>query len=89
MGDWARPAKAGRGDRATLARRPKMLRPFTAGLRQFDPAAEVTDEAVFGHVPGRMTPHVYREPEIGELLVTARQLGPKGGLGCGLGRFRW
>ena len=80
MADWARQAKAGHGDRATLARRLKMLRPFTAWLRQFDPATEVPDEAVFGRVPGRMTPHVYREPEIVELLAAARQLGPVGGL---------
>ena len=80
MAHWARQAKAGRGDRATLARRLKMLRPFTAWLRQFDPATEVPDEAVFGRVPGRMTPHVYREPEIIELLAAARQLGPEGGL---------
>jgi integrase len=80
MAEWARQAKAGRGDRATLARRLKMLRPFTAWLRQFDPATAVPDEAVFGRVPGRMTPHVYREPEIVELLAAARQLGPNGGL---------
>jgi integrase len=80
MADWARQAKAGRGDRATLARRLKMLRPFTAWLRQFEPATEVPDEAVFGRVPGRMTPHVYGEHEIIELLAAARQLGPKGGL---------
>ena len=80
MADWARQAKAGQGDRATLARRLNMLRPFTAWLRQFDPATEVSDEAVFGRVPGRMTPHVYREPEIVELLAAARQLGPVGGL---------
>ena len=80
MADWARQAKAGHGDRATLARRLKVLRPFTAWLRQFDPATEVPDEAVFGRVPGRMTPHVYREPEIVELLAAASQLRPEGGL---------
>ena len=58
MADWARQAKAGRGDRATLARRLKMLRPFTAWSRRFEPATAVPDEAVFGRVPGRMTPHV-------------------------------
>ncbi len=67
MADWARQAKAGHGDRASLARRLKMLRPFTAWLRQFEPATEVPDEAVFGRVPGRMTPHIYREPEIVDL----------------------
>ena len=80
MAAWARQAKAGRGDLATLARRLKMLRPFTRWLRQFDPATEVPDEAVFGQVPGRMTPHVYRELEIVELLAAARKLGPDGGL---------
>jgi integrase len=80
MAAWARQAKAGRGDHATLARRLKMLRPFTAWLRQFEPATAVPDEAVFGRVPGRMTPHIYRESEIVELLAAARQLGPEGGL---------
>lgn len=80
MADWARRAKAGRGGRATWARRLKMLRPFVSWLRQFEPTAEVPDEAIFGRVPGRMTPHVYRDSEIGELLAAARQLGPEGGL---------
>ena len=31
------------------------------------------DEAVFGPVPGRLTPHVYRDEEIVELLAAARQ----------------
>jgi integrase len=80
MATWARQAKAGRGDRPTWARRLKALRPFTSWLRQFEPATEVPDEAVFGAVPGRMTPHVYREAEIIELLAAARKLGPDGGL---------
>jgi integrase len=80
MAAWARQAKAGHRDRATSARRLKMLRPFTAWLRQFEPATEVPDEAVFGRVPGRMAPHIYREQEIVELLAAARQLGPPGGL---------
>ena len=80
MAAWARQAKAGHGDRSTWARRLKALRPFTSWLRQFEPATEVPDEAVFGAVPGRMTPHVYREPEIIELLAAAGKLGPEGGL---------
>ncbi len=80
MAAWARQAKGGHGDRATSARRLKMLRPFTAWLRQFEPITEVPDEAVFGRVPGRTTPHVYRDPEIVELLAAASQLGPLGGL---------
>ena len=80
MAAWARQAKSGNGDRATSARRLKMLRPFARWLRQFEPATEVPEEAVFGAVPGRMTPHVYRESEIVELLAAARQIGPDGGL---------
>jgi integrase len=80
MAAWARQAKGGHGDRATSARRLKMLRPFTAWLRQFEPTTEVPDEAVFGAVPGRMTPHIYREPEIVDLLAAASKLGPDGGL---------
>ena len=80
MAGWASQAKAGRGDRATLARRLKILRPFATWLRQFEPATEVPDEAVFGRVPGRVTPHIYREAEIVDLLAAARQLGPKDGL---------
>jgi integrase len=77
---WARQAKRGHGDRATSARQLKMLRPFTRWLRQFEPATEVPDEAVFGAVPSRTTPHVYRDSEIVELLAAARQIGPNGGL---------
>ena len=80
MAAWARQAKGGHGDRATSARQLQLLRPFTGWLRQFEPATEVPDEAVFGRVPGRMAPHVYREQEIVELLAAARQLGPLGGL---------
>ena len=80
MAAWARQAKGGHGDRTTSARRLKMLRPFTAWLRQFEPATEVPDEAVFGRVPGRMAPHIYREQEILELLIAAKQLGPPNSL---------
>jgi len=80
MAAWARQAKGGHGDRATSARQLRLLRPFTRWLRQFEPATEVPDEAVFGRVPGRMAPHVYREQEIVELLAAAKQLGPPDGL---------
>jgi len=80
MAAWARQAKSGHGDRATSARRLQMLRPFTGWLRQFEPATQVPDEAVFGRIPGRMAPHVYREQEIVELLAAARKLGPPDGL---------
>jgi integrase len=80
MAAWARQAKSGQGDRAASARRLKLLRPFARWLRQFEPATEVPTEAVFGALPGRMTPHIYRASEIIELLAAARQIGPAGGL---------
>ena len=36
MASWASKPKGGHGDRATSARRLKMLRPFTGWLRQFE-----------------------------------------------------
>ena len=80
MADWARLATAGRRDRATSARRLRLLRPFTRWLRQFEPATQVPDEARFGPIPGRVTPHIYREQELVELLAAARELGPPGNL---------
>jgi integrase len=80
MADWARHDKWQRGVPETWARRLKLLRPFTRWLRQFEPRTEVPDEAVFGPVPGRVAPHIYREDEIIELLAAARCLNPPGSL---------
>ncbi len=78
MAAWAAQAKGGRGDRATCARQLRLLRPFAGWLRQFEPNTEVPDEAIFGPVPGRTAPHIYREHEIVELLAAARGLGHSG-----------
>lgn len=78
MADWARHDKWQRGVPETWARRLKLLRPFTRWLRQFEPRTEVPDEAVFGPVPGRVAPHIYRDDEIVELLAAARRLNPPG-----------
>jgi len=80
MAEWARHDRRGRDNPQTWARRLKLLRPFTRYLRQFDPRTEVPDESVFGPVPGRVAPHIYREEEIVDLLATARELQPHGGL---------
>jgi site-specific recombinase XerD len=80
MTDWARRDKWQRRTPETWARRLKQLRPFARWLRQFEPRTEVPDESVFGPVPGRVAPHVYREDEIVKLLAAARQLNPRGGL---------
>ena len=80
MAGWARQAKGGQGTRATSARQLRLLRPFTRWLRQFEPATQVPDEAIFGRIPGRVTPHIYREHELVDLLAAARQLGPPNNL---------
>ena len=80
MADWARHDKWQRGTPETWARRLKRLRPFTRWLRQFEPYTEVPDESVFGPVPGRVAPHIYREDEIVELLAAAQRLNPPGSL---------
>jgi integrase len=80
MADWARRDKWQRGTPETWAARLKRLRPFTRWLRQFEPGTAVPDESIFGPVPGRVAPHIYREEEILALLAAARGLNPKGGL---------
>lgn len=80
MADWAHHDKWQTGAPETWARRLKLLRPFTRWLRQFEPRTEVPDEALFGPVPGRVAPHIYREDEIVELLAAARRLNPPGSL---------
>lgn len=80
MAQRARQDKWARGDPTTWARRLKLLRPFTRYLRQFEPRTEVPDESVFGPIQERLTPHIYREQEIVDLLAAARALGPPGGL---------
>jgi integrase len=49
-------------------------------LRQFEPRTEVPDASVFGPLPQRLAPHIYREEEIVDLLAAARGLAPTGGL---------
>lgn len=78
MADWARRDKAMRHTPGTGARRLRLLRPFARWLRQFEPRTEVPDESIFGPVPGRVAPHIYREAEIIELLAAARRLNPQG-----------
>jgi integrase len=80
MADWARQDNALNHTLGTWARRLKALRPFTRWLRQFEPHTEVPDASIFGPVPGRVAPHIYREAEIIALLAAARGLNPQGGL---------
>jgi integrase len=76
MADWARHDMAGSNDPRTWARRLKILRPFMRWLRQFEPRTEIPDDAIFGRVGERTTPHIYHEQEIVDLLAAARHLSP-------------
>jgi integrase len=80
MMDWVRQGKGGRGSPGTWARRLEKLRLFVRYLKQFERDTEVPDETIFGPVPGRVAPHIFREDEIVELLAAARKLGPRGSL---------
>lgn len=75
MSEWARRDRAHSNDPQTWARRLKILRPFTRWLQQFEPRTEVPDDMVFGGISGRVTPHIYHEQEIVDLLAAARRLG--------------
>ena len=80
MAQWARQAQGGKASAETAARRLAWLRPFLRWLQQFDPQTEVPDDATFGPIPARVTPHIYRPQEIEALLQAARQLGLCNGL---------
>jgi integrase len=80
MTQWARQDRGHSNDPLTCARRLKILRPFTRWLQQFEPRTEVPDEPIFGRVGARLSPHIYHEQEILDLLAAARRLGPAPGL---------
>ena len=79
MAQWAK-GRCRKAEPAAWARRLKLPRPFMRYLRQFEPLTEVPEESVFGPVPDRLTPHIYQEQEIVDLLAAARTLGPPGNL---------
>ena len=79
MAQWAKD-RCKKAEPTAWARRLKLLRPFMRYLRQFEPLTEVPEESVFGPVPDRLTPHIYQEQEIVDLLAAARTLGPPGNL---------
>ena len=76
MAQWARQDSHESQDPLTWARRLKSLRPFMRWFQQFEPCIEVPDNTIFGPLPGRLTPHVYTQQEIVDLLAAAKQLSP-------------
>jgi integrase len=77
MAAWARCPKSGANTPITWARRLKVLRPFARWMQQFEPRTEVPDDAIFGCVDRRLTPHIYTTQEIADLLTAARRLRPR------------
>jgi integrase len=59
------------------ARRIEIVRPFARYLQQFDPATEVPPLYLFGRAHRRLTPHIYADQEIRELLAAASTLPSK------------
>ena len=80
MADWARHDKGNSNNPSTWARRLQKLQPFARYLQQFDPSVEVPDDTIFGRVGQRLTPHIYSEEEIINLLAAACRLDPPDGL---------
>lgn len=76
MSAWAQCPKNGSNNPLTWARRLKILRPFARWMQQFQPNTEVPDNSIFGSVDRRLTPHIYTEQEIADLLVAAGRLQP-------------
>lgn len=72
--------QATRATPITWARRLETIRPFTKYCRQIDPNTEVPSGDVFGPGHRRLTPHIYTEREIADLLTAAGQMAPQGSL---------
>jgi integrase len=77
--EWAR-GQAQRATPITWARRLEILRPFARYYRQVEPDSAVPDLTTYGRAHRRLTPHIYTEQELAELLEAAERLQPNGGL---------
>lgn len=67
-------------ERITWARRLEVVRPFAKYRTRFDSRTEIPDARVFGKGHRRLTPHIYTDEEILELLQAAREMKPQGTL---------
>lgn len=77
--DWAR-EHVFRTSTVTAARRIEILRPFVAYYRQFEVSTEVLPTNVLGRGHRRLTPHIFTNEEIVQLLEHAERLAPSGSL---------
>jgi len=72
---WAQ-GEAMRATPITWARRLDVVRPFLKHRALIDPETAVPDGDIFGRARRRLTPHIFTEGEIADLLAAARRLPP-------------
>jgi integrase len=77
--DWVR-GQATRSAPITWARRLEIIRPFARYCARFDRTTHVPEVNTFGRGHRRLTPHIYTDREITDLLQSASQLPPSGSL---------
>jgi integrase len=77
--DWVQ-GQIPHAERITWARRLEVVRPFAKYCARFDPRTEVPDAGLFGKGHRRLTPHIYSDQEIMDLLKAAREMAPRGAL---------
>ncbi len=77
--DWAQ-GEIPLAEHITWARRLEVVRPFAKYRARFDPRTEVPDARLFGKGHRRLTPHIYTDQEILDLLQAAREMAPQGTL---------
>ncbi len=67
-------------DPFTWAGRLARLKPFAVYMKRLEPATEFPATPIFGRYRRRLTPHIYTDVEILDLLAAARALKPQGEL---------
>ncbi|MFY9829748.1 MAG: tyrosine-type recombinase/integrase [Rhodoplanes sp.] len=77
--DWAQ-GQATRATPITWARRLEIIRPFAKFCAQDDPGTAIPSADLFGRGHRRLTPHIYTDDEVAELLLAAGKLPPAGSL---------
>jgi integrase len=77
--DWAK-GQATRATPITWARRLEIIRPFAKFCARDEPETAIPSVDMFGPAHRRLTPHIYSDEEISDLLAAAEKLPPAGTL---------
>jgi integrase len=75
---WANASR--RGSRLYRARRLEIVRSLAKYCILFEPETEIPAPGLLGPAHRRVTPHIYSEQEVADLLAAAEHLAPKAGL---------